>query len=84
MFLQANKPEYYKINSGRFLGQELPGKAVIEFPVLMVLLPGEDSKYSLVADVPANATQAAQLTAEQPDAATAVAMPVTKISGPEN
>lgn len=65
--LQANKPEYYKINGDKFLGQELAGKAVIEFPVLIVLLPGQDSQYTLAADVPENAAQAAQWTAEQPD-----------------
>lgn len=29
----------------------MSGKAVIEFPVLTVLLPGEDSKYNVAADV---------------------------------
>lgn len=47
--MQANKPEYYRIDGNRFLRQELSGKAVIEFPVLIVLLPGEDSKYNVAA-----------------------------------
>ena len=66
--LQANKPEYYRIDGERFLRHELPGKAVIEFPVLTVLLPGEGNEYSLVADVAATAAQAEQMPAEQPDA----------------
>lgn len=47
----ANKPEYYKIDAEKFLQQELSGKAIIEFPVLTVLLPGEETKYSLASDV---------------------------------
>lgn len=66
--LQANKPEYYRIDGERFLRHELSGKAVIEFPVLTVLLPGEGNKYSLVADVGAIMAQAEQMPAEQPDA----------------
>ena len=66
--LQANKPEYYRIHGERFLRHELSGKAVIEFPVLTVLLPGEDNQYSLAAAVDATAAQAAQLPAEQPNA----------------
>ena len=65
--LQANKPEYYRLNGEKFLRHELSGKAVIEFPVLTVLLPGEESKYSLAADVAATAAQAEQMPAEQPD-----------------
>lgn len=52
--LQANKPEYHRIDGNRFLRQELSGKSVIEYPVLTVLLPGEDSKYNVAADVLAN------------------------------
>ncbi|KAL3159890.1 hypothetical protein ABBQ38_010287 [Trebouxia sp. C0009 RCD-2024] len=50
----ANKPEYHRIDGNRFLRQELSGKSVIEYPVLTVLLPGEDSKYNVAADVLAN------------------------------
>lgn len=63
--LQANKPEYYRINAEKFLRQELSGKAVIEFPVLTVLLPGEDSKYVHASDLPA--APAEQIAAEQTD-----------------
>ena len=66
--LQANKPEYYRIDGETSLRQELSGKAVIEFPVLTVLLPGEENRYSLAADVAATTAQAEQMPAEQPDA----------------
>ena len=45
--LQANKPEYYLLDSEKFLRQQLAGKTVIEFPVLLVLLPGEEAKYTM-------------------------------------
>ena len=66
--LQANKPESYRIDSNRFLRQELSGKVVIEFPVLTVLLPGEDSKYTVAADLPA--LQADTTVAVQTEAST--------------
>ena len=46
-FLQADKPEYFRIDPDKFLRHELAGKFVIEFPVLIVLLPDEVSKYNL-------------------------------------
>ena len=59
--LQANKPEYHRVDAEKFLRQELYGKTVIEFPVLLVLLPGEASTYQLASD---GSTPWAQATAE--------------------
>ena len=47
---QANKPEFYQLDIDKFLRQQLSGKAVIEFPVLIVLLPEEDKSYSIMQD----------------------------------
>ena len=47
VILQANKPEYHLLDPDKFLRQQLAGKTVIEFPVLLVLLPGEEAKYIL-------------------------------------
>lgn len=66
--MQANKPEYYRIDGKSFLRRELYSKAVIEFPVLTVLLPGENSKYSVIDDVAAATARAEQVLVEQPDA----------------
>ena len=48
--MQANKPEYHKLDADKFLKQQLVGKCVIEFPVLLVLLPEEGLHYQLVND----------------------------------
>ena len=50
--MQANKPEYLKLDADKFLKQQLVGKCVIEFPVLLVLLPEEESQYQVVNDAP--------------------------------
>ena len=47
---QANKPEFHQLDIDKFLRQQLSGKAVIEFPVLIVLLPEEDKSYSIMQD----------------------------------
>ncbi len=57
--LQANKPEYHRIDADKFLRQQLAGKVVIEFPVLLVLLPGEEKEYSIVSDTVAEGANAA-------------------------
>ena len=49
-------PEYHQLDADKFLRQQLSGKVVIEFPVLIVLLPGEETQYSVVSDT--DATQA--------------------------
>lgn len=46
----ANKPEYHKLDADKFLKQQLVGKCVIEFPMLLVLLPEEESQYQVVND----------------------------------
>ena len=50
MCTQANKPEFHRLDEDKFLRQQLAGKVVIEFPVLIVLLPGEIKDYSVVQD----------------------------------
>lgn len=50
MCMQANKPEFHQLDEDKFLRQQLAGKVVIEFPVLIVLLPGEIKDYSVVQD----------------------------------
>ena len=45
---QANKPEFYQLDIDKFLRQQLSGKAVIEFPVLIVLLPEEEKNYCIM------------------------------------
>ena len=47
---QANKPEFHQLDIDKFLRQQLSGKAVIEFPVLIVLLPEEEKNYSIMQD----------------------------------
>ncbi len=47
---QANKPEFHQLDIDKFLRQQLSGKAVIEFPVLIVLLPEEEGNYSIMQD----------------------------------
>ena len=39
---------YYKLDASKFLRQLLAGKVVIEFPVVLVLLPGDISEYNIV------------------------------------
>ena len=46
--LQANEPMYHKLDASKFLRQLLTGKAIIEFPTVVVLLPNEVTKFSLV------------------------------------
>lgn len=45
---QANKPEFHQLDIDKFLRQQLSGKAVIEFPLLIVLLPEEEKNYSIM------------------------------------
>ena len=47
---QANKSEFHQLDIDKFLRQQLSGKAVVEFPVLIVLLPEEEKKYSIMQD----------------------------------
>ena len=47
---QANKPKFHQLDIDKFLRQQLFGKAVIEFPVLIVLLPEEEKNYSIMQD----------------------------------
>ena len=47
---QANKPEFHQLDIDEFLRQQLSGKVVIEFPVLIVLLPEEEENYSIIQD----------------------------------
>ncbi len=47
---QANKPEFHQLDIEKFLRQQLSGKVVIEFPVLIVLLPEEEKNYSIMQD----------------------------------
>lgn len=46
----ANKPQFHQLDIDKFLRQQLSGKVVIEFPVLIVLLPEEEKNYSIVQD----------------------------------
>lgn len=46
----ANKSEFHQLDIDKFLRQQLSGKAVVEFPVLIVLLPEEEKKYSIMQD----------------------------------
>lgn len=48
--MQANQPLYHRLDSAKFLRQLLAGKAVIEYPALIVLLPHELDMYSLADD----------------------------------
>lgn len=45
---QANKPEFHQLDIDKFLRQQLSDKVVIEFPVLVVLLPEEEKNYSIL------------------------------------
>lgn len=44
----ANSPLYYRIDCRRPLREVLQGKVIVEFPVLLVLLPEEAEGYNLV------------------------------------
>ncbi|PRW59975.1 box C D snoRNA 1 [Chlorella sorokiniana] len=52
----ANAAEYYEVDEGRPLRQQLAGKVLVEFPTLLVLLPAERDQYIIL---PAAATAAA-------------------------
>jgi len=45
---QANKPEFHQLDIDKFLRQQLSDKVMIEFPVLVVLLPEEEKNYSIL------------------------------------
>ncbi|KAJ9517907.1 hypothetical protein QJQ45_004161 [Haematococcus lacustris] len=41
----ANAPGYYAVDLSRPLGSQLAGKLVVEYPCLLVALPGEESEF---------------------------------------
>ena len=45
--LQANAPEYYKLDQSKPVRTQLPGLVIVEYPTLVVLLPDELSNYKL-------------------------------------
>jgi hypothetical protein len=44
----ANAQLYYKIDNEKKLGEVLQGKVIVEYPVLLVLLPEEVERYALI------------------------------------
>ena len=48
--LQADAPRLYRLDITRSLRSQLDGKLVIEFPTLLVLLPGGEAGYHILSD----------------------------------
>ena len=60
---QANDPAFYRLPGGLPLAAALRGKALVEFPVLRVLLPRELAGHALIEPAAAAAAAAAALAA---------------------